>query len=248
MNRQQFFNWMNDPASLNSDSITDLQQLAIDYPYFQTARLLHLMNLKLLRHYRYEQELRQVAAFAADRARLRDWLINLDEYENAGSKQPGKEETLHQAAVKVQVEAQLKNLEEQIKASLEEIELKKRQLNELMEEKKAIVGETDLQPGDLPVTKKIFSMRPLPKDDLLEEFIRQKQNQPQNRITFYNPEESAKRSIEENEGVLSETLARLIAAQGKKEKAIKIYQKLMLINPQKSSYFAAQIEKLRKES
>jgi len=39
----------------------------------------------------------------------------------------------------------------------------------------------------------------------------------------------------------------LIAAQGKKDKAIKIYQQLMLKNPQKSSYFAAQIEKLKKE-
>lgn len=91
-------------------------------------------------------------------------------------------------------------------------------------------------------------MRPLPKDELLEEFIRQAGNQGFKRASFYNPEDSARRSIEENEGIVSETLARLVAAQGKKDKAIEIYQKLMLKNPQKSGYFAAQIEKLRKES
>jgi hypothetical protein len=89
--------------------------------------------------------------------------------------------------------------------------------------------------------------RALPKDDLLEEFIRERTGQATGQVPFYSPEESARRSIEENDGIISETLARLVAAQGKFDRAIKIYQQLMLKNPQKSSYFAAQIEKLRKE-
>jgi hypothetical protein len=248
MNRQQFFQWIHDPASLNAESVADLQQLVLDYPYFQTARALHLMNLRLLKDYRFEQELRHVAVFAADRARLRDWLGFLDKNENAGGKHIKKDETRHLYPGKSQVDDHLKKIEEQIKASLNEIEHKKSILRELIEEKKAITGDADSQTDDQAGMRKDLSMRPLPKDELLEEFIRQNQNRPQERVTFYSPEESARRSIEENEGILSETLARLVAAQGKKEKAIKIYQQLMLINPQKSSYFAAQIEKLRKES
>ncbi|MCU0370359.1 MAG: hypothetical protein MUC31_03000 [Bacteroidales bacterium] len=247
MNRQQFFQWMDDPALLSSDSAADLQQLALDYPYFQTARMLYLMNLKILRDYRFEQELRQVAAFVADRARLRDWLVNLDEPEHSGSGPGHPEKFLHPLPGKMQLDNHLKSIEEQIKASLDEIELKKSRLRELIEEKMAITGDQDSDTEEQHDKKDEFAMRPLPKDDLLEEFIRQKQNQSQNRVTFFNPEESARRSIEENDGVLSETLARLVAAQGKKEKAIKIYQQLMMKNPQKSSYFAAQIEKLIKE-
>jgi len=247
MNRQQFFQWMDDPASLNSASEADLQQLAGEYPYFQTARLLHLMNLRLLNDYRFEQELRQVAAFAADRTRLRDWLGKLDDQAQAAGKTGIKDGLLEPFSGHTEVDIHLKKLEEQIKASLNEIELKKSKLKELIEEKKAIVGERGPITEELPDQDKEFALRPLPKDELLEEFIRQQQNQSQNRVTFYNPEDSAKRSIEENDGILSETLARLVAAQGKKEKAIKIYQQLMLKNPQKSSYFAAQIEKLKKE-
>jgi hypothetical protein len=247
MNRQQFFDWMNDPATLNSESVADLQQLTADYPYFQTARLLHLINLKLLQDYRFEESLRQVAAYAADRSQLREWLGLIDEIEKKESKLDIKSEKLHQSPADILKDNQLKELEEQIKTSLDEIELKKSRLRELIEEKKAIVGSTDTLSEEFTENLKGYSLRPLPKDKMLEEFIQQQQEQSQIRVTFYNPEESARRSIEENDGILSETLARLIAAQGKKDKAIKIYQKLMLKNPQKSSYFAAQIEKLRKE-
>jgi hypothetical protein len=43
----------------------------------------------------------------------------------------------------------------------------------------------------------------------------------------------------------SESLANLFAHQGHKKKAIEMYEKLMLINPEKSTYFAAQIEKIK---
>ena len=239
---------MNDPASLSQEIAGDLQQLVTDYPYFQTARLLYLVYLKTVDDYRFDAELRHVAAYAADRGRLKDLLTGLMEDVAVGGMPARTNEIQHQTLENAHLDNHLRNLEEKIKESLEEIERKKAQLKDLIEKKKAMVGDGGQDESGSDKHSVQIPLRPLPKDDLLEAFINQKQDPPLKQAAFYSPEESARRSIEENEeGVLSETLARLIAAQGKKEKAIKIYQQLMLKNPQKSSYFAAQIEKLRKE-
>ena len=55
----------------------------------------------------------------------------------------------------------------------------------------------------------------------------------------------AERSVSENKDVISETLARLLVKQGYKEKAIVMYERLCLAFPDKSAYFAAEIEKLK---
>jgi hypothetical protein len=56
----------------------------------------------------------------------------------------------------------------------------------------------------------------------------------------------AEKSLAERETVISETLARLLVQQGHKEKAINMYQRLSLAFPEKSAYFAAEIDKLKK--
>jgi len=58
--------------------------------------------------------------------------------------------------------------------------------------------------------------------------------------------EIARRSIEANEDVVSETLAELLAQQGSRKKAIRMYKRLSLIFPKKSSFFAEKIAKLKK--
>ncbi len=55
----------------------------------------------------------------------------------------------------------------------------------------------------------------------------------------------AKLSLEEDDEVISETLANLLANQGYNEKAIDMYEKLSLLFPEKSTYFARKIEHLK---
>ena len=58
-------------------------------------------------------------------------------------------------------------------------------------------------------------------------------------------DKNIKNSVEEKEEIASETLARLFEQQGHYKKALKMYEKLSLINPQKSSFFAPLIENLK---
>lgn len=56
----------------------------------------------------------------------------------------------------------------------------------------------------------------------------------------------AEKSVTENQDVVSETLAKLYAKQGYRDKAAQMYARLALLFPEKSPYFAAEIEKLKK--
>lgn len=59
------------------------------------------------------------------------------------------------------------------------------------------------------------------------------------------PKQEIKRKASNQFGLVSETLAIIHAKQGKLDKAIEIYEQLILQEPKKSAYFASQIEKLK---
>ncbi|MEM1219882.1 MAG: hypothetical protein AAGH79_13270 [Bacteroidota bacterium] len=57
----------------------------------------------------------------------------------------------------------------------------------------------------------------------------------------------AQRSLRENHDLASETLAMILEKQGHREKAIRMYERLGLIFPEKSSFFAEKIKNLKKQ-
>ncbi len=83
----------------------------------------------------------------------------------------------------------------------------------------------------------------------IDEFV---QNQPESKR--YNGElkvsvaELAKRSLDDSQEIITETMARVLAAQGKFKKAIDILEKLVLLHPEKRLYFAALIEEFKKQN
>jgi len=58
---------------------------------------------------------------------------------------------------------------------------------------------------------------------------------------------AAEESVKKRDIIISETLADLLAAQGYEKRAKKMYKHLGLIFPEKSSFFAAKIKKLKKK-
>ncbi|MBK7443361.1 MAG: hypothetical protein IPI65_18215 [Bacteroidetes bacterium] len=58
--------------------------------------------------------------------------------------------------------------------------------------------------------------------------------------------ELARKSLQADEHLVTETYARILTMQGKYHKAVDMYMKLSLLKPQKSDYFAALIDQIKK--
>ena len=97
-----------------------------------------------------------------------------------------------------------------------------------------------------PTPKKKEKIEKVDRSDLIEKFI---QEEPRIKVKkdFYNPSDMAKKSVLDDNELVTETLAKIYADQGNYSKAIKAYDKLSLKYPEKSTYFAAQIKELEQQ-
>ncbi len=84
------------------------------------------------------------------------------------------------------------------------------------------------------------------QSELIEKFIiTNPRIEPNKDKSHFSPEDLSKPAIEAEGGFVTETLAKIYINQGYYSKAIDIYEKLCLKFPEKSSYFASQIEKVK---
>lgn len=93
------------------------------------------------------------------------------------------------------------------------------------------------------------SFKTAPKSEILSQFLEVGGVQsdflaPSNSAPV---EELAKKSIDASETIVTETMAVVFEKQGKLDKAIAVYEKLLTKVPEKSSTFAARIEELKKQ-
>jgi hypothetical protein len=81
---------------------------------------------------------------------------------------------------------------------------------------------------------------------LIDRFIQTEPKIIPSKTEFYSPVNQAKKSVTENEDIVSETLAKIYYKQGNLLKARSSYQKLSLLYPEKMAYFAALISEIDK--
>ena len=66
MIQQRLQQWIQHPEELSEDSLRELREMLVRYPYFQTARLLYLKNLYALGDASFKSELQKSALYIAD--------------------------------------------------------------------------------------------------------------------------------------------------------------------------------------
>lgn len=110
-------------------------------------------------------------------------------------------------------------------------------------EKDFIFWLNNVEDDDTP--KPTSNKSPDVVQDLLEQFLATKRSRPLKPREFYKAEVKAEESEVDKMDVISETLLDLYVKQGHYAKAIEGYEKLSLLNPPKSAYFAARIKEIQ---
>ncbi|MFY8107901.1 MAG: tetratricopeptide repeat protein [Bacteroidia bacterium] len=82
-------------------------------------------------------------------------------------------------------------------------------------------------------------------ESILDKFLRENPVITRPKAEFYSPINMARQSAEESEEMVSETLAQIYVRQGLYKKAILTYEKLVLLYPDKKTYFATLIDQIR---
>jgi tetratricopeptide (TPR) repeat protein len=241
MDAAQYLSYQKTPLSVSGQSLKELEEVLSKSPWFTDAQILFALNLYRENHPSYPVQLKKAAIYAPDR-RILKGLIDLarqaevhDQAEPVPEETaPVKEETAPVQEIPIPLHlapADEPGLREQL------LTIVHRRLAEIETEKQS--GPASPVSAEPPLPKRIFS-----KEELIEKFIREEPRISTPRTSFFNPTQTAIRSNTDDEEIVTETLARLYAEQGNLAKAIKIYEKLSLLIPEKSRYFAAQIEKI----
>jgi len=219
MNQTDFESYIDNPALLDVPATALIKGILEEYPFCQMAHLLYARNLKNLQHIAYSSQLRVAAAYAGNRGVLK----NLLQFDPAGK--PTGEIYPQTPSVLPTSEFTEHNIAEVVSGE----PIRETGPDEMIQETERTEKET------------------LSKQEIINRFIEAEPQITRPQKEFFNPVNYARLSAVDSETIVSETLARIFLKQGHPARAIKVYQKLSLVFPEKSAYFAALIEKIEKE-
>jgi len=236
------------PERLDRDTLYELRSLLALYPYYQTVRLLLLQNLYLLHDPTFDEELRRAAIYITDRRVLFQMIEavhyrhpNRQNNQNAPSDQSTPNSPNRTLSL---INNFLDSIPQEGETDEENKSKRKPTPADAAVDYVAYLLETEgenLGSDDVPKMK---------GQSLIDDFI----NIDKGRFTLSEDplsppltnEISETDENETNEGIFTETLARIYIKQGKYSQALEIIQRLSLVYPKKNAYFADQIRFLKK--
>jgi len=236
------------PERLDRDSLYELRSMLALYPYFQSVRLLLLQNLYLLHDPTFDEELRRAAIYITDRKVIFQ-MVEAAHYTLKGK--PAEPEPIDVSPSPLDRDSRTLSLIDDFLDTIPKDD-----------EQTAPKGRKPT-PADASVDYVAYLLENENEEDrrlaaeapqligqsLIDKFI----NDEKGKITLSdNPQrpqqdnEEQKEEKSDEEGVNTETMARIYIKQGNYSKALEIITQLSLDYPKKSIYFADQIRFLRK--
>jgi hypothetical protein len=248
MNPDQFIGFLEHPDTLDPESAELLDNLVREFPYCQPAQLLYLCNLFNERDLRFNQQLRIAAIYASDRRKLYELITNSHPAEKLDNTRPvpgsdtvkepeSRPPELHESEIVKQVESVLPPME----PDLVQFDYQEASGETLPE------PETQNRPAppELAPETDMSSVK-RPGADLIDQFIKNSESRIiRADLELASREDLSLNSLKEDDEMLTETLAKIYIQQEYYLKAIQSYEKLSLKFPEKSVYFAGQIEMIR---
>lgn len=224
--------------ALDKPASVFLSNMLDEYPYCQPARFLYAKSVKEFDKERYEEAYNKALVCAPDRQVFHEFIsIEIDHSENT------PDETADDAIEKTSnTQAETVPPGDNVIITTEDENVSKESVcNDRHDTDSGLeAAYDDKKPVD-PAEKIHYQQR------IIDRFL---EKAPRIAISREGGTEGemSRGSIEDNPDLASETLAEILLKQGKRERAILIYKKLMLLFPEKSSYFAKKIENINSEN
>ena len=253
MKRVNIISYVNDPSLLDQVSLPEVEELLDAFPWFQTAHLLLVKNHHNIDSLRFHDTLRAAAAFAGDRAVLYHLIHNSmgkslaeEEKEQASQQVPTAEELMNR--LPQSVESGSDTLEYGSGYLLEGIHDQEKE-NQTINEY-TFTGWFDRIQADQPGSEKIIETEEKPplkteEQKLIEKFIQESPKIIPGESEKADPRDMSEASSTLSDALMTETLAKIYMKQGLYANAIYVYEKLSLKYPEKNTYFAKQINRIR---
>ncbi|MCX6252485.1 MAG: tetratricopeptide repeat protein [Bacteroidetes bacterium] len=243
MTRQEFIDHLKNPVDLTFEDMSGVKDLAIRFPYCASAQILYAYGLYKKEDIDFSGQWKKMAAYASNRRKIK---MDLDRLKTSRSihkipvvNEPSSQKPeLHQPTHEDELLAIVRRRLAEIKAEQAEALISKDEQS-LKTTSWPVIEQSIKDHEELLSSKKITT-----KNELVEKFIQEAPRISSPKGNFFSPAEKEASSGFDAEEIVSETLAQLYYRQGNVHKAIKIYEKLILLYPEKSSFFAAQIKKL----